>query len=52
MQHQHEDIVEAIAANDPTTARTLMDRHIGGASRRIADEANRNRVIRDADEGA
>jgi DNA-binding FadR family transcriptional regulator len=52
MQHQHEDIVEAIAANDPTTARTLMDRHIGGASRRIADEANRNRALRDADEGA
>ncbi|WP_138445402.1 FadR/GntR family transcriptional regulator [Sinomonas susongensis] len=44
MQHQHEDIVQAIIARDPATARTLMDRHIGGASRRIADEAARNKA--------
>ena len=43
MQYQHEEIVEAIIAHDPSTARTLMDRHIGGASRRIAEEAARAR---------
>jgi DNA-binding FadR family transcriptional regulator len=36
MQHGHEAIVEAVVSGDGAQARQLMERHIGGASRRIA----------------